>query len=224
MPARRAVNRAYASPLRVGQAQTTRRLILDAAARLFAEQGYVATSIDAIAAAAGVGRATVFTAVGGKPVLLKAAYDIAIVGDEQPVALVERPRSRLIRQEPDARRYLDRYGELAAEIAGRVAPINEVVRGAAGADSEARALYEKLQDERLVGAKHIVGDVLAKGGLRAGLRAAEAVDIVWALIEPSLYLRLVHQRGWTPKRYGSWLAETLKAQLLPAASTGRRSV
>ncbi len=216
MTATRAVKRAYRSPLRVSQAQTTRRRILDAAARLFVEQGYVATTIDEIAAAAGVGRATVFTAVGGKPVLLKAAYDIAIVGDEAPVPLVERPRSRQIRQEPDARRYLDLYAEVAAEISGRAAPINEVVRGAAGADPEARALYEKLQGERLVGAKHIVSDVQAKGGLRPGLRAAEAVDIVWALIEPSLYLRLVHQRGWSSKRYGRWLAETLKAQLLPA--------
>ena len=216
MASGRAVKRAYRSPLRASQAKTTRRIILDAAAQLFVKHGYVATSIDAIAAAAGVGRATVFTAVGGKPVLLKAAYDIAIVGDEQPVALVERPRSRQIRQEPDVRRYLDLYGELAAEISGRVAPINEVVRGAAGADSEARALYERLQGERLVGAKHIVGDVQAKGGLRPGLGAAEAVDIVWALIEPSLYLRLVQHRGWSPTRYGSWLAETLKAQLLPA--------
>jgi len=69
--------------------------------------------------------------------------------------------------------------------------------------------------ERLAGAKHIVGDVQAKGGLRPGLRATEAIDIVWALIEPSLYLRLVQQRGWSPKRYGNWLAETLKAQLMP---------
>ncbi len=216
MAAERAVKRAYRSPLRAGQAKTTRRLILDAAARLFVERGYVATSIDEIAAAAGVGRATVFTAIGGKSVLLKAAYDIAIVGDEAPVPLVERPRSRQIRQEPDARRYLDRYGELAAEISGRVAPINEVVRGAAGADPEARALYEKLQGERLAGAKHIVGDLRAKGELRPGLSTTEAVDIVWALIEPGLYLRLVHQRGWSSQRYGRWLAETLKAQLLPA--------
>jgi len=216
MAAQRTVKRAYRSPLRADQARTTRRQIVDAAAKLFVEHGYVATSIDEIAAAAGVGRATVFTAVGGKPVLLKAAYDIAIVGDEEPASLVERPRSRQIRQEPDPRRYLDLYGELAAEISSRVAPINEVVRGAAGADPEARALYEKLQGERLVGAKHIVSDVQAKGGLRRGLGVAEAVDIVWALIEPSLYLRLVHQRGWSSKRYARWLAETLQAQLLPA--------
>ncbi|GAC1653388.1 MAG: TetR family transcriptional regulator [Candidatus Dormibacteraceae bacterium] len=185
-----------------------------AAARLFAERGYVATSIDEIARAAGVSRATVFTSVGGKPTLLKAAYDAALVGDEDAVPLVERERSKTIRSEPDAGRYLERYAQLASEVAGRIAIISEVVRSAAGADPEARALYEKMQAERLIGAQHIVGDVEAKGGLRKGLRTATAVDIVWTLIEPGLYLRLVHERRWSRTRYARWLAETLQTQLL----------
>jgi AcrR family transcriptional regulator len=52
------VKRAYDSPLRKAQAAATRRAIIDAAAALFIDRGYVATSIDAIAEAAGVGRAT----------------------------------------------------------------------------------------------------------------------------------------------------------------------
>lgn len=206
--------RPYRSALRLARAGDTRRALLATAARLFAERGYVATSIDEIARAAGVSRATVFTSVGGKPVLLKAAYDVALVGDSEAVPLVEREGSRLIRSEPDPRRYLERYAELAAEIAGRIAIISEVVRGAAGADPDARALYEKMQAERLTGARHIVGDVEAKGGLRKGLAVATAVDIVWTLIEPSLYMRLVHERGWSATRYARWLAETLQAQLL----------
>src|SRR5256885_878945 len=132
------VKRPYRSPLRAGQARSTRRALLEATAQLFAERGYVATSIDEIAQAAGVSRATVFTSVGGKPALLKAAYDIAVVGDDEDVPLVARPRSVRIREEPNARRYLELYAELAAEISGRVATISEVVRSAAGADPEAR--------------------------------------------------------------------------------------
>jgi AcrR family transcriptional regulator len=206
--------RSYRSAFRVARAADTRTTLLAAAARLFAERGYVATSIDEIARAAGVSRATVFTSVGGKPMLLKAAYDAALVGDEEAVPLVERERSRKIRGEPDAGRYLERYAQLASEVQGRIAIISEVVRGAAGADPGARALYDKMQAERLIGARHIVGDVEAKGGLRRGLRTATAVDIVWTLIEPGLYVRLVHQRGWSAARYASWLGETLQAQLL----------
>ena len=67
------VKRPYRSTVRAAQAAATRLAILSAAAQLFIERGYVATSIDAIADAAGVSRATVFTAVGGKATLLTRA-------------------------------------------------------------------------------------------------------------------------------------------------------
>src|SRR2546426_12500193 len=109
------VKRSYQSPLRQAQARTTRKAVIGAAARLFAERGYVATSIDDIAAAAGVSRATVFSSVGGKPVLLKTAFDVAIVGDDEPVSLPDRPRSKAIREEPDQRRYLALYAGLGTD-------------------------------------------------------------------------------------------------------------
>jgi AcrR family transcriptional regulator len=71
--------RSYSSALRADQARQTRRRIVDAAAELFAERDYTGTTIDAIAAAAGVSRKTVFDSVGGKAQLMKLAYDFAIV-------------------------------------------------------------------------------------------------------------------------------------------------
>src|SRR5258706_2639076 len=103
------VKRTYQSTLRGAQAQSTREAVIAAASRLFTERGYAATSIEEIAAAAGVSRATVFTSVGGKAKLLKTALDVAIVGDDEPIALPERPRSKAIRAEPDPRQYLALY-------------------------------------------------------------------------------------------------------------------
>lgn len=209
------VKRRYDSPLRKGQARTTRTAVIEAAWRLFAEQGYVATSIEDIAAAAGVSRATVFTAVGGKPVLLKAAFDVAIVGDDEPLSLPERASSRAIRAEPDPRRYLARYATMVAEIAARVAPIAEAVRGAAGADPDARRLWETHLAQRRQGAANVVADLSKKGGrLRPGLDAGAAADLVWVLNDPGFYDHLVLRRGWTPKRYQAWLAHALQRELL----------
>jgi AcrR family transcriptional regulator len=188
---RELVKRSYQSPLRAAQAESTRRTVIAAAARLFSERGYVATSVDDIAAEAGVSRATVFTAVGGKPALLKTALDVAIVGDDQPVALPDRPRSRAVRAETDPRRYLALYAGIAAEIGDRAGAIYEAVRGAAGADPAARAL------------------------LRAGLDPEAAADIVWVLNDPGLHRLLVEERRWTPEQFEAWLAETLQRQLLP---------
>ena len=188
--------------------------MIDAASRLFGEQGYAATSIEQVAEAAGVSRATVFNAVGNKPVLLKTALDIAIVGDDDPVALPDRPRSRAIRAEPDPRTYLTLYAELLTDMAARLAPISEAARSAAGADPDARQLWHEHQAQRLIGAKRVVADLARKGRLRDGLAKGDAADLVWVLNDPGLYHHLVFLRGWSPARFSDWLAATLQEQLL----------
>lgn len=213
------VKRPYRSTLREANADATRLAIVQAAARLFVEQGYVATSIDAIAEAAGVSRATVFTSVGGKPVLLKKAYDIALVGDDAEVPLAERERSKAIRAEPDVERYLHLYATLVTEINGRLAAIYEAVRGAASADPDVRAVFEKIQSERRIGAGHVIGDVLAKGRLRDGLDPETAADLMWVLNDAGLYFLLVHRRAWPVDRFGRWLSATMRDQLLPPRTT-----
>ena len=209
------VKRRYESPLRRGQASTTRMAIIEAAWRLFAERGYTATSIDEIATAAGVGRATIFTSVGGKPALLKAAFDVAIVGDDEQVALPDRPRSRQIRDEQDPTRYLALYAELVAEMGERLAPIAEAVRGAAGADGDARELWESHLAQRRQGAANVVADLVAKGArLRGGLDAKTAADVLWVLNDPGLYGNLVQRRGWKPDRFRTWLGNAMLQQLI----------
>jgi AcrR family transcriptional regulator len=189
--------------------------VIEAAWRLFAEQGYAATSIEEIARRAGVSRATVFTSVGGKPLLLKTAFDVAIVGDDEPDSLPDRPESRAIRAEPDPRTYLARYAGLVAEMGSRLAPIAEAVRGAAGADGDARELWNVHLAQRRTGAANVVSDLLGKGGrLRAGLNPVAAADIVWVFNDPGLYGQLVLRQGWTPERFRSWLVESLQRLLL----------
>jgi AcrR family transcriptional regulator len=198
-------------------------LVLDAARRLFAEQGYGATSIDEIARAAGVGRATVFASVGGKPVLLKQAYDTGIVGDDRAVSLVERPRSQAILAEPDPWRLLAGYAELATEISGRIAGIYEVVRQASGADAEARALWAEILRQRRAGMDNLIRGLASKGPLRPGLDRKSAADLAWVLVDPWHYHMLVQQSGWTPAQYQGWLTDMLQSQLLPARQSNRRS-
>jgi AcrR family transcriptional regulator len=214
MNSRPDVKRSYESPLRKAQAAATRRAIIDAAGVAFVEHGYVATSIEMIAEAAGVSRATVFTSVGGKKALLKKAYDVALVGDDEPIPFPLRPASLAVRAEPDPRRYLARYAGLVVDISSRLAPIYEAVRGAASADPEVRDVFEAIGTERRIGAGNVVRDLLAKGGiLRDGLDEEAAADILWVLIDAGLF-HLLHRRRWSRKRIQSWLAETMQQQLL----------
>ena len=189
--------------------------MIEAASRLFAERGYASTSVEEIARAAGVSRATVFSSVGGKPLLLKTAFDVAIVGDDKPVSLPDRERSRAVRAEPNPRKYLALYAGVVTEIGARLAPIAEAVRGAAGADADAKALWETHLAQRRTGAAHVVSDLVVKGArLRAGLDAQAAADLVWTFNDPGLYGQLVIRRGWTRERFEKWLADSMQRQVL----------
>ncbi|BBZ52079.1 TetR/AcrR family transcriptional regulator [Mycobacterium heidelbergense] len=204
----------YQSRLRAQQAAATRQLVLDAATRLFIEHGYAATSIDAIADAAGVGRSTVFAAAGGKPWLLKTAYDRAIVGDDEPVPLRERPQVRRLFELTDPARIVDGYTRILAEGAQRVSAIYQVVASAAGCDPEVHQLWVTLSDERFVGAGQIADLIAKRGGLRRGLSRSAARDIVWVYNDPGLHHALVVSRGWALKRYRDWIADSLRHNLL----------
>jgi hypothetical protein len=159
----------------------------------------------------------VFARFGGKAVLLKAAYDVALVGDDEPIPLPDRPRSKAVQAEPDPARLLAGYAEICTDMCGRLAPIYEAVRGGASADPEARDVWEKIQAERRIGGTNVVKLLTARRALREDLDRESAGDLVWVLNDPGLYFMLVHRRRWSPARFQSWLARTLQTQLLGRA-------
>lgn len=208
--------RAYSSPLREGQAAATRRAVLTAARDLFVEQGYGATTVDQIAARAGVSKPTVFTAVGNKQTVLSAVRDVAMAGDDEALAVRERPLAQEIIGEPDQQRAVQLLGELVTGISRRYADIHQVLSGAVGSGEPGlRALWETSETQRLTGARLWVNALSSKGGLREGVDVDTAADILWLYMAPDHYHRLVHERGWSPARFQQWLVETLSRHLLP---------
>lgn len=221
------VKKPYNSALRAAQARATRRTVVEAAAQLFIERGYGATTVDAIATAAGVSRKTVFTSVGGKAEALKLAIDWAIVGDDEPVPVVERPHVAAALEEPDARRILADYVRSECDVNARIAPLNAVLHGAAGLDADIRALAEDGRAQRLRGMQFLVQVLADRGALRPDLTTSEAADILW-LFNPDIYHRLVIEQRWSPDRYEQWLTAALDSLLIspgyrPKASRPRRS-
>jgi len=209
-PARR-----YVSEVRDEQARRTRRAVVTAARELFLTRGYAATTIDAIAEAAHVSRRTVFNAAGGKVALLKLALDWAIVGDDEPVGLEDRPAVKAIQAERDPRRALSMWVNLVVDIATRVAPIGEVLYVAADGDPEAAELLAKEAQGRMYGARAFVGHLASLGGLAPGVTEQQAADLCWTVNDGHLYSLLVTQRGWTPAALAQWLSDSLAATLLP---------
>ncbi|MGX9791953.1 TetR/AcrR family transcriptional regulator [Mycobacterium sp. MMS18-G62] len=208
------VKRGYRSDLRAAQALQTRRSIVAAASRLFVEVGYGATTIDAVAGAAGVSRKTVFTAVGGKLELLKLALDWAVAGDDESVALADRAAIRRWMDQPDPRGVLTGFAGLQADIGARVGPLYSALEIAAGTDSAALALLTESQRRRLDDARKVVRRLRDLKALATDITHHEAADLVWLAMDPALFDRLVRIRGWSTSRFGEWLGESLCRQLL----------
>ena len=206
--------RAYSSDLRAEQANATRRRIVEAGSRLFAEQGYAATTIDAVATRAGVSRKTVFTAVGGKVELIKLAYDWAIAGDDEPVARIDRPEIRRLQEEADPVALLAEFVRLLDESLRRVVPVHAALVAAADVDEEAGALLARLEQQRALGMGWMARDLATRGFLRDGLTVDRARDLLWFHIQPVHWDLLVNQRGWSRRAYRKWLTATLVHDLL----------
>jgi AcrR family transcriptional regulator len=213
--------RRYDTRSRREAARQTRRAVLNAARRLFLDRGYAATTLAAVAGEAGVSVETVYKAFGNKAGLLKAVFDVSIVGDDEPVPMLEREQVQRMRDEADPRRQLTMYAEHLSVDFPRSVPIQIVVRSAAASDPAAADVWNRMLAERLTGMSEFARHLHTRGHLRPDISIDDARDILWTYNSTEIYDLLVNQRGWTPEKYGRWVAQALIAALLPPAPTTR---
>lgn len=206
--------RPYRSSLRADQARATRRAIVEAARDLFVKVGWSRTTIDAVAQRAGVSRKTVFTAVGGKATLIKLALDWALVGDDEPVPLADRPAVAELEAQTEPAELVHRWARFNAAIGERASPLAEVLAVAADVDPEAAEVHATSERNRLSGAQALVQRLDALDGLRSGLTVAEAVPTALVLMDPSLHRTLVRQHGWSWEAYAAWIERVALAELV----------
>lgn len=205
-------SRPYHAPRREAQAAATRDAIITAASRLFAEQGYAATTMAAIAAAAQVTPKSVYS-LADKPQLLLLAVDRAIVGDDEPVALADRPEMREFFAARDPRAQARLMARLGAPTLLRLYPIYRAFEQAAATDPALHEAWREYQQRRRTDTERVVRAVADAGGLRPGLSVERATDTLWALVGWHAVALLVEERGWDQDRLTGWLEEVFASLL-----------
>jgi AcrR family transcriptional regulator len=200
--------RRYRSSVREEQARRTRLAILDAARLLFTEQGYAATTIAQIAAAARVAVDTVYASVGTKPVLMRLLVETAISGQDQPVPAEERDYVRQIRAAATAGEKIRIYATAVTAVNSRLAPLHLVLRDAAAQAPELGRMWTQIVTRRAANMRLFAQDLAVTGELRPGLDVDEVADVVWSLNSAEYYALLVRERGWPPDRFARWLGDT----------------
>ena len=206
------VKRRYDATRRRQAAARTRTAILDAARELFAERGYAATPMTAIANRAGVALDTVYAAVGRKPELARLLIETAISGTDHAMPAGQRDYVRAIQDAPDADTKIAIYAAAITAIAPRMTLVLGIIQQAAADEPELAALWTEIAERRAANMRLFVADLAAVAPLR--LDPDQAADIVWATNAAELYQLLVGQRGWTPQRYERFLTDTWQRLLL----------
>jgi AcrR family transcriptional regulator len=196
---------------RAARTRATRRRIVDAAADLFIEGGYGATTLEQIAARAGVAVQTVYFHFGNKRTVLKEAVDVAAVGDDEPVALLDRPWQDEVRAEPDPRRVVALWVANGRSIYERIGPIMAVVRDAAVTDPDMAAQWATNEAQRATAFRAFADLLDERGALNRPVD--EAVDVLCALVGPEVY-GVLTGRGWTPAQWERFVVESVTRALL----------
>jgi AcrR family transcriptional regulator len=208
-------NRPYNSARRQAQARETRRHVVEAARRLFTERGYAGATVEAIAQEAGVAVETVYAIFGNKKAILSRLVDVSVVGDEEPVPLLERPGPRAVKKERDQRRQIRLFAQQIRDIMTRMAPLFDVMRTAAKTEPDIAELLNRLLRERLSGMTDFIAALTSNGPLRRGLSQPEAAETVWAITSAEVFSLVTADHGWSGEQYETWLANTLTRLLLP---------
>jgi AcrR family transcriptional regulator len=208
------VKRPYNSARRRDQARVTRARIRDAAAELFVEHGYAATAVAAIAQRAGVAPQTVYAAFGTKSAMLVEAIGVAMVGDDEPVAVYERPEARDVGAAGSPADAASAIAGLCRRLLERASGLIHAAEAAAASDPELAELAAGGHRARLTDMRRFARDLDRAGLLRAGLRATDAADLLFVIASPETYRSLTGVRGWSPGRYETWLRTTLERVVL----------
>jgi AcrR family transcriptional regulator len=195
------------------RARETRRRIIDAGLRLFLDQGYVTTTVQGIAQAAGVAPATIYQAFGTKHAVLAAALDITVAGDDTPLAVLDQEWVDDARREKNRDRQLRLIVQGACQIAARTAPLKEILRDAAATEPAARALIRVDHERRHTTQEGLVDVLIENRPLRAGIDRRRAVDTFYALVNTATHELLVTQRGWTLSEWQVWTADLIEREL-----------
>jgi AcrR family transcriptional regulator len=207
--------RRYRSSLRDAQARRTRQRVIDAATAVFLDRGYGAATIRAIAAEANVSVPTVEALFGTKARLLKAAIDVAIAGDDEPVAVLDRGWAADARQAETAEEFLSVVAGVVAAAQARSAGLVLAVFEGSARDGELEQVAEQMVAQRAATASWIVDGVRQTASLPEGWSTEEAVDTVWLVMDPAVFERLTRRRGWTVEHYERWFSRSV-ARLLTA--------
>jgi AcrR family transcriptional regulator len=192
--------RTYDASRRRAAAERTRLTILAAARELFAEGGYAATSVQAVADRAQVALDTVYAAVGRKPQLLLAVHDLVLAEGSAPVPAEERDYVKAVRAAPTAAAKLRTYAAAMGRVLPGTVPIMNALREAGASDPSCAEQHQLITERRATNMRTLAAELRSTGELRDDLTDDLVAHLIWTLNSPEWRSR----RPGRPGRCRGW--------------------
>lgn len=215
-------SRSYDSPVRRARARETELRILHAAEATFAELGYVGTSMTTITERAGVDPRTIYKVFGTKVGLLSRLVDVAMVGDQDAIPVLERPWATRAFDAPTGAERVRAFAAAVRSVMQRAGAAFRTASQAAVAEPEAHALWAEGQRKREQDVTSFVSALESASMLR-NVTPAHAVATVWILTSPETFLQLTDGMGWILDEYEKWLERSLAEALLKPTESSRKA-
>lgn len=188
-------------------------MIVEAAAQLFLDRGYNATSISQIAGHAGVAVQTIYNSIGAKRDVLSRVLDFAAAGERAPVPVPQFMRDQTER-EIDPSHIVEQLVEFWQGALPRTAPVFRIIRDAAAIDPEAATLDRDRAAQRLRNYAIAARLLAQRGALRDGLTIDQAAATIFTIGHPDTYRTLVLDGNWDDQQWAAWARTALQAALI----------
>jgi AcrR family transcriptional regulator len=209
------VSRTKTQLAQAARARATRARVIGVASELFVRDGYLQTTMADIAAAAGVAVRTVY-GVGSKVEVLAAALDIAIVGDDEPVPVLERAWFRQLVAEPDGVIALGIFRDAASRVIERVYPLYAATRDGS-TDPELAAVLHHNKHQRFITHTHVARALATKTCFDTSVPVDRAAQVIYTVMSQETYGLLVTEHSWSVTAWADWVHHHLRTELFPTA-------
>ena len=203
--------------LRAARVRENEERIVRAAHELFVRDGYQATTLTAVADAAGVAHRTVYVRFGTMAALLKRVIDVALVGDLAPVDVVSREWYRTATTAATLEERIAAAAQGSARLMASAADIIAVGREAALAEPVLAAAANAGRAATRDAVRTFWVRALDDGLLPPECDLAWLADTTSVLAHAETYLLMRDTLGMTPPAYETWLATTWRR--MAAAAT-----
>jgi AcrR family transcriptional regulator len=197
------------SRLRDARVAHTEARIIEAATRLFLADGYLATTLTAVAEAADVGARTVYVRFGTKAALFKRVVDVAIVGDTESVDVLGREPMRTALTAPTAPERIAADAALGRQIMERTGALFAVAQQAAAIEPMIAEFWQQGREQSRHAQRLVWTGMADAGMLDPSVDLDGLIDTASVIGAAETYLVATRMIGWSLDAYEAWLRTTL---------------